>query len=205
MMAKMQWSSIDRDFQATRKALTDARNDFDAEVRLANVQTQRDRHVEVLRQFSSLSTATCSQTIINLIPSRNPIFEGRVEVLSKLHSNLEPSFGPNPNERTQCSVVLHGVGGMGKTQTALEYVYRYKSCYAYVFWIHGESNTVLSDSFLSGIRRLPIDLEDLNPTRQRLAGLDWLQSTCGFISVLIIILLGLLICVNSTSLAHRLR
>jgi tetratricopeptide (TPR) repeat protein len=32
-------------------------------------------------------------------------------------------------------VALYGMGGVGKTQVALEYVFRYKSEYKYVFWI----------------------------------------------------------------------
>lgn len=173
----MQWSSIDKEFQTTRKKLTEAKNEFDAEVGLANVQTQRLRHLEMLNKVSTLSTSTNVATVTNIIPSRNPMFEGRINELSKLHSDLEPSFSPRSSERSQCFCVIHGVGGMGKTQTALEYVYRYRSCYNYIFWCHAESNTALSDSFLAAMRLLPIAVDGLSPARQRQAGLEYLQST----------------------------
>ncbi len=177
-MAKMQWSSVEKEFQTTRKKLTEAKIEFDAEVGLANVQTQRLRHIEMLNKVSTLSTSVNADTVTNVMPSRNPMFEGRINELLTLHSKLEPSFSPKSSERSQCSCVIHGVGGMGKSQMALEYVYRYKSCYSYIFWIRAESNNAITDSFLAAIRLLPIAVDGLSPARQRQAGLEHLQSTC---------------------------
>ncbi|KAK0651087.1 P-loop containing nucleoside triphosphate hydrolase protein [Cercophora newfieldiana] len=40
--------------------------------------------------------------------------------------------------------VIHGLAGMGKTQTALEYTYRYESRYDAIFWIRSETQAELS-------------------------------------------------------------
>jgi MinD-like ATPase involved in chromosome partitioning or flagellar assembly/tetratricopeptide (TPR) repeat protein len=64
-------------------------------------------------------------------PTRNTLFTGREEDMRHLRTEL----------RSQGSAVvlqpvaLHGLGGVGKTQLALEYAYRYKSDYDLVWWI----------------------------------------------------------------------
>ena len=55
------------------------------------------------------------------VPSpRNPFFTGREEVLEALHAHLSVDQAV---ALTQSSA-LHGLGGVGKTQIALEYAYR---------------------------------------------------------------------------------
>src|SRR5262249_55351008 len=56
---------------------------------------------------------------------RNKFFIGRDEVLNQLHKNF------NGGERTQA---LNGLGGIGKTQIAVEYAYRYQQDYRIVLW-----------------------------------------------------------------------
>ncbi|RUS31853.1 hypothetical protein BC938DRAFT_476921 [Jimgerdemannia flammicorona] len=56
---------------------------------------------------------------------------------------------------------LVGLGGMGKTQIALEYCYRnFPSKYQYVFWILAESKQALDLSFAKVARLLEIPVED---------------------------------------------
>ena len=54
----------------------------------------------------------------------------------------------------QTSCVIHGIGGVGKTQVALEYTYRYREYYAYIFWVRAETGVELSTSFASFARSL---------------------------------------------------
>ncbi|KAF8458729.1 P-loop containing nucleoside triphosphate hydrolase protein [Kalaharituber pfeilii] len=51
-------------------------------------------------------------------------------------------------------VVLYGMGGMGKTQLALEYVYRHSRDYSSVFWINGVSEETMKTSFIHIMQRL---------------------------------------------------
>ncbi|MEH0931704.1 FxSxx-COOH system tetratricopeptide repeat protein [Micromonospora sp. CPCC 205558] len=58
-------------------------------------------------------------------PNRNARFTGREGELARLRRRLAPAK----------PVALQGMGGVGKTELALEYVHRYKSAYDAVWWI----------------------------------------------------------------------
>ncbi len=64
------------------------------------------------------------------LPSRNLTFTGRGPLLERLRDHF--TAGPTAPVPSQ---VLYGIGGVGKTQTALEYAHRYKAAYDLVWWI----------------------------------------------------------------------
>src|SRR5947209_16253115 len=51
---------------------------------------------------------------------------------------------------------LSGLGGIGKTQTALEYSYRYRHEYHAIFWIRAESEAALNTSYAEIAKRLEL-------------------------------------------------
>ncbi|MEU3222196.1 FxSxx-COOH system tetratricopeptide repeat protein [Streptomyces sp. NPDC006976] len=63
------------------------------------------------------------------VPRRNPRFTGREELLPAMHEMFHMA---EPGRRR---VVLHGMPGIGKTQLAAEYVYRFGSEYDVVWWV----------------------------------------------------------------------
>jgi tetratricopeptide (TPR) repeat protein len=65
---------------------------------------------------------------------RNPFFTGRSALLDELHAALYPR-GSTPRV-----YALTGLAGIGKTQTALEYAYRYASTYQAVFWVSANTS-----------------------------------------------------------------
>ncbi|MFD7458945.1 MULTISPECIES: FxSxx-COOH system tetratricopeptide repeat protein [unclassified Streptomyces] len=62
---------------------------------------------------------------------RNPHFTGRDDVIGDVRRKLLA-------ERHAAVQALHGTGGIGKTQVALEYVYRFAAQYDIVWWIDAE-------------------------------------------------------------------
>ena len=67
------------------------------------------------------------------VPIRNPDFTGREELLRRLRELI--ADGSKVSVLPQA---LHGFGGVGKTQLAIEYVYRYASEYDLVWWLSAE-------------------------------------------------------------------
>src|SRR5712692_940512 len=77
---------------------------------------------------------------------RNPNVTGREEILETLRTQL----GVNQAVALTQSSALHGLGGVGKTQIALEYVYRHALNYSAVFWIGAET----AESIVSGLLQI---------------------------------------------------
>jgi len=65
---------------------------------------------------------------------KNPDFVGREYLLENLEREIEKGKDMGLN-----IIVLYGTGGMGKTQLALEYVYRHHKDYSSAFWVNTAS------------------------------------------------------------------
>ncbi len=76
---------------------------------------------------------------------RNLYFTGREEVLTALRSALTQ---PGPTALTR-RLAISGLGGIGKTQLAIEYAYRYADTYEALFWVRAGSYDLLVSDFLT--------------------------------------------------------
>lgn len=76
--------------------------------------------------------------------ARNQCFTGREEILEELHTHL---YADQATALIR-SCALSGLGGVGKTQIALEYVYRYAFEYDALFWIEAETPEQIMSSML---------------------------------------------------------
>ncbi|HJT59893.1 MAG TPA: FxSxx-COOH system tetratricopeptide repeat protein [Ktedonobacteraceae bacterium] len=91
--------------------------------------------------------------IWNVPYRRNLFFTGREEILEHIHEALHTS-------NTACLAQIQGItglGGIGKTQTALEYAYRYHNDYRAVLWARADAPNTLTAEFVSiaHLLRLP--------------------------------------------------
>jgi hypothetical protein len=71
---------------------------------------------------------------------RNPGFVGRTAPLGHLRERLQ-SGG------TAVVQALHGMGGVGKTQLAIEYAHRYAGAYDVVWWVNAEETGLIGEQF----------------------------------------------------------
>ncbi|KAK0707016.1 hypothetical protein B0T26DRAFT_482594 [Lasiosphaeria miniovina] len=84
--------------------------------------------------LTECSTALASKKRPFLVPfGRNEAFVGRDAILDRLLTRLPPTANPHDCQRT----ALEGLGGIGKTQLALEAAYRVHQVHpdCSVFWL----------------------------------------------------------------------
>ena len=79
--------------------------------------------------------------IWNVPHNRNPHFTGREDVLAKLHEALQPGGS------AALTQAITGLGGVGKTQTAIEYAYRCAGEYGLVWWVRSEEPAKLATDY----------------------------------------------------------
>src|SRR5260221_654088 len=93
--------------------------------------------------------------------ARNPNFTGRAGQLTSLLHLQSPDDcdQQSTTQRTSClsSLALTGMGGIGKTQIALEYAYRVREQvhYQHIIWINAASEEAILTSFLTVADQLP--------------------------------------------------
>jgi hypothetical protein len=89
------------------------------------------------------------------VPPRNPNFTGREDLLDQLHERM------GRGTTAVLPQALHGMGGVGKSQLAVEYVYRHQDSYDAVWWISAERPTQIAAALaeLAQRMKLPVGLE----------------------------------------------
>src|SRR5271155_5126603 len=115
---------------------------------------------------------------------KNERFTGRKELLRILKQLLCEEIGSEWKHR----VALYGMAGVGKTQTAIEYVYANRETYDRIFWITAETEA----SILSGFQEIAIRTQCLaslsieNPDDKLVAKfvLSWLRQQKNWLIVL---------------------
>ena len=89
--------------------------------------------------FAGLEEQTPPAGLWSVPYSRNPFFTGRQELLQALHDHLNQQ---HTMALTQ-SLAISGLGGIGKTQIALEYTYQYREDYRFIFWTSAATRETL--------------------------------------------------------------
>jgi tetratricopeptide (TPR) repeat protein len=113
---------------------------------------------KLIRQISASGVSSQDDySHLSTIPYRhNPFFTARTGVLQALHATFAA-----PHQGSTTLQVLSGLGGVGKTQIALEYAHRYRSDYSARFWLKGDSPEDLLADFtqLAQLLDLPEEKE----------------------------------------------
>ncbi|KAL7269123.1 hypothetical protein RUND412_008221 [Rhizina undulata] len=92
--------------------------------------------------------------IVKLPFQRNTNFCGRQDILGKLYQILNPNSRGNDSQRK--TVVLCGMGGVGKSQIALEYAHRFADYYTSIFWIDANEPSLYIASACKIVQQLVI-------------------------------------------------
>jgi len=147
--------------------------------------------VDVRQDLSSFHSEQANKTNAQteekfIVPyERNPHFKGRAELLKALYDKLCQSLPDQYNHR----VALYGLGGVGKTQLALEYVYQHyrdNQTYDRVYWVSADSQA----SFFTALQEIGVrthcvpETADLKPPEIATRVIRWLNTQESLLFVL---------------------
>jgi tetratricopeptide (TPR) repeat protein/DNA-binding XRE family transcriptional regulator len=128
-------------------------------------------------------STTQGDKLWNMPNTRNPFFTGRERLLELL---LERLSATRAASLTQAQA-LFGLGGIGKTQTATEFAFRYVDYYSHVFWLKADTReTLLADvAALAQLLELPeLAKDEQYQTRMVEAVKRWLAKNDGWLLIL---------------------
>ena len=109
------------------------------------------------------------------LPERNPFFTGREPVLARLQEALA----------ARGRAALSGLGGVGKTQTAVEYAHRHLDDYVYTFWATAHSREALVSGYLAVAGLLKLTESDAKDQTLAVDAVKrWLGSHEGWLLIL---------------------
>jgi len=88
------------------------------------------------------------QPIHNIPHHRNIYFTGRDGILDDIHKRF------TGNGYVSLTQTISGLGGVGKTQVALEYAYRYAFHYDIIWWINAETQQTMLEDIIQFVNRM---------------------------------------------------
>jgi len=126
-----------------------------------------------------LGTPLGEPVVWNVPYPRNPNFTGREAILTQLETALASGMP------VALSQAITGLGGVGKTQTAVEHAYRHRDRYRAVLWVRADTET----SLISGYRALAevLDLpekDESDSTKVAATVRRWLGREPGYLLIL---------------------
>ncbi|MGW3994931.1 FxSxx-COOH system tetratricopeptide repeat protein [Amycolatopsis sp. NPDC004772] len=115
------------------------------------VRTKIVREIADVTSRSERRSGDEAPPVWGAVPPKNPNFTGRRELLDQLSERL------GAGTTAVLPAALHGMGGIGKTQMAVEYIYRHLKDYDIVWWIQATQATQIRKSLteLAQHLRLP--------------------------------------------------
>ncbi len=133
-----------------------------------------DIHRKVVLQPSSPTQPL--QLLFN-VPKQNTFFTGRAELLQNLATALDAE------QRTAIVQAVQGLGGVGKTQLAIKYVYENADKYSVIGWIRAEEVSTMQADLGELSVALGQAAENDSPSTKRSALNTWLGSNQGWLLI----------------------
>jgi tetratricopeptide (TPR) repeat protein len=160
------------------KPITKWRNRDEA---FADVAAGIRRVIEDLSSFQASAPRAALPPVWNVPYPRNSFFIGRDELLTHIQSQLQTGQATTLSQPQ----AITGLGGIGKTQIAVEYAYRFHQDYQVVLWARAESTEALTSSFITiaTLLKLP-EHEAQEQTITVQAVKSWLQTHSGWLLLL---------------------
>ena len=189
----MVWSKLNEDFAQTSKRLKSLSRIVDSEAEAIRLQIDEQGNVELLGAMEIIKDNHTNKVRLPCHYIPFGIYEqffGRDDILQRMKDLLDPGEGGSRRK----SLVLHGLGGVGKTKIALQYVNQSRDRFDAILWISADNSIKLTQSFLEASRRLGLtpensDSQDAVASMSKVKG--WLMETRQLRQILQILEVGL--------------
>ena len=116
----------------------------------------------------------------NVPYERNIFYTGREEILQTVYKQL------NQNQDAVLSriQIISGLGGIGKSQTAVEYAYRYYHDYQAILWVRAETELELLPGFVELAHVLDLPQKDAQDPKYIIEAVKhWLENNSGWLLI----------------------
>ncbi|KAI0534299.1 hypothetical protein GGR58DRAFT_516246 [Xylaria digitata] len=134
LLVYLKGGPVERGFNDAKVRVENCKLVFESEVNFAHIETASRIHKQITN--ATISRAEVSK--VKTLPfGCNSSFICRHEILKP-----QPESGCGTR-----SCTIHGMGGVGKTQTALEFRYRLSKPDCCIFWLRAETPVELADTF----------------------------------------------------------
>ena len=120
-----------------------------------------------------------SEPFWNVPFPQKQFFTGRETLLKQLYGQLRMV------RKAAIGQTISGLGGIGKTQLAVEYAYRYQHEYQAVLWAHAETTETLTTSYTEIAKLLQLPQKDAQEQKEIVQGVkDWLSRQQNWLLIL---------------------
>jgi hypothetical protein len=168
-----------RDIERQYESLTQYQQEYDelkeqappAEMQnVVDLLQQQDMKLDEIRKLLP--------PVWNVSHHRNPNFTGREDILSELRLAL------TSGEPAAWKQAAFGMGGVGKTQLAIEYIYRHKPDYRVIWWIHSEESATMAADYASLADDLDLPEKDSTDQTEIVRAVKcWLEHNSGWLLI----------------------
>ncbi|KAL4900328.1 hypothetical protein BDW74DRAFT_96393 [Aspergillus multicolor] len=172
---KMVWQPVNERFCESKSRIDDSIRQFELEARV-EIDEITVQGIRGLQSYDPTAKKVPISFIFNVGFPRNNFFTGREQELSYLYSMMNDAR--RNKKRAMCAI--HSMGGVGKTQLALEFAYRHQDEFDCVFWLPAEYGPNLAQIFASISKSATQDARDDssdNLSSLIVASKKWLETT----------------------------
>ncbi len=174
------WAEFDSDFKRTIKRLQKLSSIVESEADAARMRVDAVRNTEILELMQTLKDSKIHDERIPCycIPfGINERFYNREDALQAVREALDP----RPGQATPRSLALYGMGGVGKTQIALQYANSSRGTFDAILWISADNTIRMAQSFLEVAQRLGL-IADNEEAQDAVAAMlkvkSWMADSC---------------------------
>ena len=153
----------------------------EGQLQISNQKPVQGQNIAETQQITQLFLDANSESMRTPLPEhiwlvpydRNPFFTGREGLLKRLRDTLTAL---KTGVLTPL-VSISGLGGIGKTQTAIEYAHRYKGDYQAILWARASTRDMLTSDFVTLAGQLHLSQKNVKDQHEVIAAVKgWLAS-----------------------------